>query len=129
MTSFKIVIADPKNGKSYKKELASPQADALVGKKIGEEIDGLLLDLAEYKLKIMGGTEKDGFPMRSDLPGGVRKSLLVTEGFGFNPKKEGARKKKMFRGNMINPDIVQINMVITQYGSKSLEESNKEGAS
>lgn len=129
MTSFKIVIADPKNGKSYKKELASPQADALVGKKIGEEIDGLLLDLAEYKLKITGGTDKDGFPMRSDLPGGLRKSLLVTKGFGFNPKKEGARKKKMFRGNMINPEIVQINMVITQYGSKSLEESNKEGAS
>ena len=127
MAQFKVVIADPKTGKCYQKEITGAKANLLIGKKIGEEIDGIFVDLPGYKLVITGGTDKDGFPMRPDLPGQVRKRLLLSGGVGFRPKRKGMRKKKMVHGNTISPNIVQINMKIVQYGPKPVEEAVKEG--
>ncbi len=127
MTNFKVVISDPKTGKSYQKEITGTKANSLIGKKIGQEIDGVFVDLPGYKLKITGGTDKDGFPMRPNLQGAIRKKLLLKGGVGFHPKRKGMRKRKMIRGNTISADIVQINMKIVQYGPKPIEEAIKEG--
>jgi small subunit ribosomal protein S6e len=64
------------------------------------------------KLVIKGGSDRSGAPMRPDLPGPVKRRLLLSEGPGFRPKKRGLRKRKLVRGNTISDDIVQINMVI-----------------
>ena len=69
MVEFKVVISDPKSGHSYTREVSGPHANALVGKRLKEEVDGIFVDLPGYKLQITGGSDKDGFPMRSDLPG------------------------------------------------------------
>ncbi len=127
MANFKVVINDPKTGKSYQKEITGTKANSLIGKKIGQEIDGVFVDLPGYKLKITGGTDKDGFPMRPNLQGAIRKKLLLKGGVGFHPKRRGMRKRKMVRGNTISADIVQINMKIVQYGPKPIEEAIREG--
>ncbi len=84
MAEFKAVIADPKTGKAYKRDISGHYANALIGKKIGEDLDGLYVGLPGYKLQITGGSDKDGFPMRSDLPGPRRKRLLLSGGVGFS---------------------------------------------
>jgi small subunit ribosomal protein S6e len=122
MVEFKVVVNDAKQGKSYQIPVGGHHANALVGKKIGNEVDGIFVSLPGYKLRITGGTDKDGFPMRSDLPGMVKKRILLTKGTGFRPDRKGKRKKKTLRGNTISQDIVQINMKITKYGAKSIEE-------
>ena len=133
MVEFKVVISDPKSGHSYTREVSGPHANALVGKRLKEEVDGIFVDLPGYKLQITGGSDKDGFPMRSDLPGPRRKRVLITESTGFHPKDRGVRKRKTLRGNTIGPDIVQINMKIVRHGPKPLdelfkkEEEQKEG--
>ncbi len=127
MANFKVVISDPKTGKSYQKEIMGTKANSLIGKKIGQEIDGVFVDLPGYKLKITGGTDKDGFPMRPNLQGAVRKKILLKGGVGFHPKRKGMRKRKMIRGNTISAEIVQINMKVVQYGPKAIEEAVKEG--
>ncbi len=127
MAEFKVVINDPKTGKSYQKAISGTKANSLIGRRIGEEIDGVFVDLPGYKLKITGGTDKDGFPMRPNLQGPGRKKLLLTGGIGFHPKRKGMRKRKMVRGNTISADIVQINMKIVQYGPKPIEEAVQEG--
>jgi len=76
------------------------------------------------KLVIRGGSDRSGAPMRPDLPGPVKKSLLLSQGPGFRPKKKGLRKRKLVRGNTITEDIVQINVVIKREG----EEKSKEGS-
>ena len=43
MAEFKTVIADPKNKMAYQKVLSEEKSNALVGKSVGEEIDGILL--------------------------------------------------------------------------------------
>ena len=79
--------------------------DSLIGKKIGDEVDGNFLGLNGYKLKITGGTDKDGFPMIPSLNGTVRKKVLLSKPPGFHPTKKGERRRKTVRGNTISFDI------------------------
>ena len=62
----------------------------------------------------MGGSDKDGVPMRSNVHGGVRRAVVLSGGAGFKPKKKGERKRKTVRGNIITDEIVQINIKITE---------------
>ena len=111
MASFKIVVADPKTAKSTSSELKDQQAQPLLGLRIGDEIDGSLLGL-QGKIKITGGSDKAGFPMRSDISGGVKKYVLMTKGIGFRKgADEGKKKRKLVRGNTITEEIYQINAV------------------
>jgi small subunit ribosomal protein S6e len=128
MVEFKAVIADPKSGRAYKHDITGHYANALVGKKVGEEVDGLYVGLPGYKLQITGGSDKDGFPMRPDLPGPRRKRLLMSGGVGFHPTRAGVRKKKTVRGNTVSGDILQLNLKIVQKGPKSIEDAWKEQA-
>ena len=122
MVEFKAVINDAKSGKSYQVSVSGHHANSLIGKKIGDVVDGIFVGLPGYKLQVTGGSDKDGFPMRHDLPGPRRKKLLVADGHGFNSPTDGLRKKKSFRGNTIAPDTVQLNMKISTPGAKAIED-------
>jgi small subunit ribosomal protein S6e len=126
MVEFKAVIADVKNGKSYQTMVSGQHANRLMGMKIGDEFDGLFVSLPGYKMKITGGSDKDGFPMRNDLPGQQRKKVVLSGGVGFHPINEGQRRRKYVRGNTISADIVQINLTVTSYGPRPIEEQLKQ---
>ena len=68
MVEFKVVVNDTKKGKSHNVQVSGHHANSLIGKKIGDEVDGIFISLPGYKLLITGGTDKDGFPMRKDFP-------------------------------------------------------------
>ena len=122
MVDFKVVVNDTKNGKSYQIPVSGHHANSLIGKKIGDDVEGIFISLPGYKMEITGGTDKDGFPMRKDLPGMGRKKLLLSKSVGFRPKEKGLRKKKSVRGNTINQDVVQINMKVTKYSAKPIDQ-------
>ena len=113
MAKFKLVISDSK-GKSQTVELEGVKAAPLIGRKIGEIVDGSIAGLSGSKLLITGGTDKDGFPMRPDVHGGVKARVVLSGGVGFHPKVKGERRRKTVRGNVITEDIVQINMKILE---------------
>ncbi|MHA1230559.1 MAG: 30S ribosomal protein S6e [Candidatus Helarchaeota archaeon] len=122
-----VVISDPKIGRSIQIQIDDTKFKSLLGHKIGDEIPGNLLGYdSKYIFKITGGSDKDGFPMRKDIPGPVRKRILIKKGVGYRPKRKGLRRRKTVRGNTINEDIVQINMVITKYGTKPIIEVESE---
>ncbi|MFP4005470.1 MAG: 30S ribosomal protein S6e [Candidatus Hadarchaeia archaeon] len=118
----RIVISDPNSGKSYQVEAEDSQFQNLIGKKIGENFDGDLLDLPGYKLKITGGSDGEGFPMRRDVKGEGRTRPLLKGGTGYQPKEEGLQRRKTIRGNTVSSQIIQLNTSITEHGEKSLEE-------
>lgn len=122
LVEFKANVNDPKEGRAYQATVTGHHANSLIGKKIGEQIDGIFVGLPGYKLLIVGGSDKDGFPMRKDLPGPKRMKILVSQGLGFKPKRKGSRKRKSMRGNAISPDIVQINLKIVSHGVKSVSD-------
>jgi small subunit ribosomal protein S6e len=95
-------------------ELAEARASPLIGKRIGEIIDGSPVDLPAHKIQITGGSDKDGFPMRPSVHGGVRRSIVLSGGVGLNPTNEGMRRRKTIRGNVVTDEIVQINAKIVE---------------
>jgi small subunit ribosomal protein S6e len=114
MATFKIVVGDPKTGKSQSVELKDQDAQPLLGLKIGDELDGTLMGLSG-KVKITGGSDTAGFPMRSDVMGGVKKYVLMTKGTGFRKGAgEGLKKRKLVRGNTITDEIYQVNALLVQ---------------
>ena len=126
MVEFKAVIGDTKHGKTYNTTVSGQHANRLLGMKIGDEFDGLFVSLPGYKLKITGGSDKDGFPMRRDLPGQSRKKIVLSGGTGFHPVMDGMRRRKFVRGNTISADIVQINIAVTSFGPRPIEEQLKQ---
>ena len=118
--AFKIVISDPKSKKAWQIEKDVP---SLIGKKIGDKFDGSLIGLTGFTLQITGGSDKDGFPMRPDLEGTIRKKALLTKGVGFRGvkkikkkkyKRKGMRKRKYIRGNTISEHIIQVNCKVIE---------------
>ena len=63
-------------GKSITKELKDAESNPLLGLKVGSETDATIVGLSG-KLKITGGSDKSGVPMRPDFHGPARKYLLL----------------------------------------------------
>jgi small subunit ribosomal protein S6e len=118
--AFKLVISEGE--KSHQMEVEAAESKKLNGLTIGEEFDATLVGLTGYKLKITGGSDKNGFPMKKDVDGSRRIKSLLAGGIGFNPKRDGQRRRKTVRGNTVSDDIVQINTVVTQKGEKEINE-------
>jgi small subunit ribosomal protein S6e len=114
MAKFKIIVSDPETGTSKVVELQEARAAPLIGKRIGEVMDGAVVDLSGHKIQLTGGSDKDGFPMRPSVHGGVRRRIVLSGGVGFNPTTEGMRRRKTIRGNVITDEIVQVNMKIVE---------------
>ncbi|HII93709.1 MAG TPA: 30S ribosomal protein S6e [Methanosarcina sp.] len=121
MANFKVVVSDPKDGRAYQIDLKDAEANALIGKSIGDVVDGSIFGLSGYKVKITGGCDGSGFVMKPDLPGPRRQRILMAVGVGYVPKLPGQRRRKMVRGKEIAPDIVQINAKVVEYGNKSIK--------
>ncbi|MCK4478822.1 30S ribosomal protein S6e [Candidatus Bathyarchaeota archaeon] len=124
MAKFKIILSDPETGRSQIIELEDSRAVPLIGRRLGETIDGTAIGLGGHKLKITGGSDKDGFPMRPDIHGGVKTRVIITQGVGFHSTRKGERRRRTLRGNVITEEIVQINMKITEKPKKA-EKSKK----
>ncbi|XHH08051.1 MAG: 30S ribosomal protein S6e [Candidatus Bathyarchaeia archaeon] len=121
MAKFKVIVSDPSDGKSKVVEVEEARAAPFIGRKLGETIDGIVVDMPATKLQILGGSDKDGVPMRGNVHGGIRRQVILSEGAGFKPKREGERKRKTVRGDTITDEIVQINLKIVGQPAKAAE--------
>ena len=127
MTNFKLTIAD-KTGKSITKELKDKDANPLLGLQLENEVDASTVGLTG-KIKITGGSDKSGVPMRADIHGGARKYILLSKGIGLRNAEKGQRIRKLIRGNTISEEIYQINCRYDgelQIEQKTPEEPSKE---
>lgn len=112
---FKLVVSDPKTGKSYQMELDEKKSNVLLAcnLKIDSEFDATPFGLIGYTLKVTGASNKAGFPAKK----GVYKKkakILIEDG--------RERRRKMFAGERIDEDIVQVNTKITKKGDVPIEQ-------
>ena len=114
MVKFKIIVSDPDTGTSKVVELEEARAAPFIGRKLGETLDGTVVDLPAHKVQILGGSDRDGVPMRSSIHGGIRRNVVLSGGPGFSPTRKGERQRKAVRGSTITDEIVQINMKIVE---------------
>jgi small subunit ribosomal protein S6e len=109
-----LIISDPETGKSQRFELEDSRMTTLLGQKIGDVIDGTLANMQGYKIRLTGGTDKDGIPMRPDVHGTAKADLLLSGGVGYKPAKKGERKRVLVRGNTVSNDTTFLNFSIVE---------------
>jgi len=119
---FRVVISDPQSGKAYQVEAKDAAANKFLGRKIGDVVDGDAVGMPGYSIEITGGSDREGFPLRRDLPGSKRRKILIAGGTGYHPLEKGRRKRKSVHGRDISADVGQINAKITERGAKPVEE-------
>jgi len=119
MVDVKVVINDTKNGRSYQKPYSN---ERLIGKKIGDKIEGTIVGLQGYELELTGGSDKAGFAMRKDVEGSSRKKILIGKGVGLRKIANDVRRKKSVVGNMIGENTAQVNLKVVKYGTKDVKE-------
>jgi small subunit ribosomal protein S6e len=110
LAQFKLTISD-KSGKTIAQELKDRTAQPLLGTKVGSIIDSSIVGVAGGKLKITGGSDKSGTPMRADVHGGVKKYVLLSTGVG---NRSESRVRKLLRGNMVTEEIYQLNSLLVE---------------
>ena len=107
LANFKLTISDIK-GKSVSKELKDSDANPLLGLQLGNETDASIVGL-NGKLRLTGGSDKSGVPMRNDIHGAARKYVLLSKGVGLQAAETGQRVRKLMRGNTVSEEIYQVN--------------------
>ena len=111
-----------KTGKTAQVDVAKDREGLLIGKQMNEVIDGSVGGLDGYKLRITGLSDSAGSPSRPEVDGTRKASTLISNGPGMRHPKKGFRSRRSVRGNMISTDTVQVNTVITEYGTRPVEE-------
>jgi small subunit ribosomal protein S6e len=118
---MRIVISEA-SGKSYQAELAKDKEAMIIGRKMGESLDGNLIGAAGYVLELSGGSDSSGIPMKKDVAGSAKKFSLMSDGTGFRAADKGARRRKYVRGNTYSAEIMQVNMKVKQAGASPLDQ-------
>jgi len=119
-----LIISDPKTGKSQKVELEDARMSPLLGKRIGEVVEGSFAGLQGKLLKITGGTDKDGVPMRPDIHGGAKAFVILSGGVGYKAANRGERKRKLVRGNTVSADSKFLDLMLVEE-DKSLKKAEE----
>jgi small subunit ribosomal protein S6e len=119
---MKVVYSDKKSGKTAQAEVAKESESMLVGRKIGEQIDGSVVKLDGFKLQITGLSDNTGAPSRREVEGTRKAWPLLSGGPGVRGAKAGYRARRLIRGNTISADTVQVNTVIAEYGAMGLDQ-------
>nr|XP_035957920.1 40S ribosomal protein S6-like [Halichoerus grypus] len=88
----------------YEKRKATEAAAAAVG----EEWKG-------YVVRISGGDDKQGFPMKQAVLTHGRVRLLLSEGHScYRPRRAGERRRKSAWGYIVNANLSVVNLVIVK---------------
>jgi small subunit ribosomal protein S6e len=110
MADFKVVVADPTTGDTHQFDVDGQDANRFLGRELGDEVDGSAVGLDGFTLELTGGSDKAGRPMRKDVAGPNLKEVLLEGGVGYQPSRDGERKRITVRGREVSEETVQINV-------------------
>ncbi|XP_055676972.1 40S ribosomal protein S6 [Lutzomyia longipalpis] len=92
-------------------------------KRMGAEIeaDPLGDEWKGYVLRISGGNDKQGFPMKQGVLTNVRVRLLLKKGHScYRPRRTGERKRKSVRGCIVDANMSVLALVVVRKGEKDI---------
>jgi small subunit ribosomal protein S6e len=117
--SVRVVVSNPDTGNSYQVEA---DVNDFGGTAIGDEVEGGVVGLDGYKLEVTGGSDDTGRPMRGDVEGQAIDEILIDGGTGFNPTRDGERRRVSVRGGEVGDATVQLNTKIVKQGDSDLQD-------
>jgi small subunit ribosomal protein S6e len=88
-------------------------------KRIGAEVemDSVSEEWKGYVVRITGGNDKQGFPMKQGILTTSRVRLLLSAGHScYRPRRDGERKRKSVRGCIVDANLSVLALVIVKKG-------------
>merc|ERR1712058_95394 len=74
-----------------------------------------------YVVRISGGNDKQGFPMKQGVMTNGRVRLLMCKGHStYRPRRTGERKRKSVRGCIVDSNLSVLNLVIVKKGDNDI---------
>ncbi|XP_055845555.1 40S ribosomal protein S6 [Episyrphus balteatus] len=92
-------------------------------KRMGTQVEADVLgdEWAGYVLRISGGNDKQGFPMKQGVLTHGRVRLLLKKGHScYRPRRTGERKRKSVRGCIVDANMSVLALVIVRKGAKEI---------
>ncbi|KAI5170605.1 small subunit ribosomal protein S6e [Nematocida sp. LUAm3] len=117
---MKLSISNPTRTTQTVVEIEYIAENALCEKQIGDIFDGEVIapEWKGYLLKITGGSDKQGFPMKPGVQKQERVRLLLKKGdIGFHCTRDGLRRRKTVRGCIVSHEIRVLSLSVVKEGS------------
>jgi small subunit ribosomal protein S6e len=74
-----------------------------------------------YIVRITGGNDKQGFPMKQGVLHPTRVRLLLSDGHScYRPRRSGERKRKSVRGCIVGQDLSVLALSIVKQGEQDI---------
>jgi len=92
-------------------------------KRMGAEVDADALgdEWKGYVLRITGGNDKQGFPMKQGVLTNIRVRLLLSRGHScYRPRRTGERKRKSVRGCIVDANLSALSLVVVKKGEQDI---------
>lgn len=121
MATFQVVVSDPSTGQTKQVEVDGQDANRFLGRELGEEVTGSAVGLDGATLELTGGSDNAGRPLREDVAGTDLKEILLAGGVGYNPRRDGERRRVTVRGREITDAVAQLNAQIADAGNADVE--------
>ena len=83
MAEFQVVVGDPDTGNSYQFTVEGKEANRLIGKEIGDEVEGKLIGLDGYTLLLTGGSDIIGRQLNKEIKGSAPRKILITDKYQY----------------------------------------------
>ena len=90
---------------------------------MGMEVDALTLgeEWKGYVLRITGGNDKQGFPMKQGVLTTGRVRLLLSKGHScYRQRRTGEKKRKSVRGCIVDGNLSVLSMTIVKKGEAEI---------
>ncbi|XP_026325769.1 40S ribosomal protein S6 [Hyposmocoma kahamanoa] len=90
---------------------------------MGAEVDADQLgdEWKGYVLRVAGGNDKQGFPMKQGVLTNSRVRLLMSKGHScYRPRRDGERKRKSVRGCIVDANLSVLALVIVRKGAQEI---------
>ncbi|RSH89395.1 40S ribosomal protein S6 [Saitozyma podzolica] len=117
-------IANPATGQQKLFDIDDERKNHIIlEKRMGQEISADILgdEFKGYVLRLTGGNDKQGFPMKQGVLLPHRTRLLLSAGHScYRPRRTGERKRKSVRGAIYNVDIGVVSAIIVKQGEADI---------
>lgn len=93
-------------------------------KRISQEVEGSSLgdEWKGYILKITGGNDKQGFPMKQGILTNNRVRLLLSRGHScYRERRSGERRRKSVKGCIVDNNLSVLSLVIMKKGEQEID--------
>jgi len=121
---MKLNIAYPANGSQKLIEVEDElKLRNFYEKRMAQEVSAECLgeEWKGYIVRITGGNDKQGFPMKQGVMTNNRVKLLLKKGHScYRPRRKGERKRKSVRGCIVDSNLSVLNLAIMKKGEQDI---------